>query len=219
MDRPADTATERRSDDIVAHIFYAVGSTSQVTVTTPEGEFTGALEYPDGDGILIRAHDPLPSLRAGTPVCVEYSGGLDAYRFYTEVLTARDGQLFLTMPHAIECADRRLAERVKLTADAPFHIRLHGQGVDEPQHIDDISVGGVAFVDPTPRGLPIRQRIDAELLLPGEGERPLACAIEVRNLALRRGRLTVGARLVSLALADRARLARAILGWVQAPRE
>jgi len=198
--------------DIVAHIFYAVGNTDQVTVTTPAGDFTGTLEYPDTEGILIRAHTELPELPTSAPICVEYSGPLDAYRFYTEVLTARDGQLFASVPYALECSDRRLSQRIELPEESPFFVRLLDFETVGPVRLQDISVGGMAFTDPTDGGLPMGTRLKAELVLPNEP--PMSCMLEVRHLSLRRGRLKVGARIATVSLKDRGRIARILLTWL-----
>lgn len=202
---------EFETSDVIAHIFYAVGNTERVLVTTSEGELEGRLAYPDGEGVLILHETEGVKLPPGAPLCVEYVGPTDTYRFYTEVEHAAPGRVLAGLPYAVERTDRRLIERLSLRPESGFGIRLFELAPDLRISLADISVGGLRFEDPTEPGLRVGQMVAAELELPDEA--PMPCVIEVRHLSLRRGQLQVGCRFADIAIRDRGRLARALVRW------
>jgi hypothetical protein len=215
MEMATTTSTSTREPaDVVAHIFYAVGNTDSVTVTSVFGDFTGELRYPEGeDGVVIgtRGAKP-PPLVAGAPICVEYAGRDDSYRFYSEVLEVHADHVVATLPYAVEGSnDRRLTPRIDLTPASGFAMRLLDEDNGKRIPLVDISVGGFSFADPSDEGLAVGTFFDAELLLPGEA--PIRCSCEVRNLFLRRARLRIGARLAAMSIRDRGRLARFLVRW------
>lgn len=59
--------------DIVAHIFFAVGTTDEVRVASPVGAFSGTFVYPEGEGVYLRhGEGGAPELAPGMGLFVEY---------------------------------------------------------------------------------------------------------------------------------------------------
>jgi hypothetical protein len=195
-----------RGADIVAHLYYAVGSANEVVITSAAGDFPGTLCYPEGDGVVLACDTKATSIRAGDPICVEYAGPADRYRFYSEVLSVSAGRIVSLFPFAVECTSgRRLAERVVVPVLQGFAFRSDDTERSAGFPMLDLSVGGLAFIDSWDTGLKVGDLDSGTIVLPGEPS--IHVGIEVRYLGLRRGHLVVGARIAAIALRDRLRLA------------
>ncbi len=199
------------STDIIAHIFFAVGTIDQVVLTTPHADFVGVMCYPDDDGILIVLEERLADSGPGTPVCVEYTGPGDQYRFYSEVLSVEPRGLRIALPRAVERNDRRLTERHPVPANAGFEFRATGLPDAPVFGVHDLSTGGMALFDmPTPA--PVSgDLMTGDLCLPGE--EPIPMCLEVRHLQLRRGQLLLGSRITAITTLGRGRLAKFLVKW------
>ncbi len=208
MVKQADTPTG--VTDIVAHLFYAAGHASEVIVTSSEGDCVGTLCYPEGNGVVIACRLPSWAAAPGATICVEYAGPADTYRFYTEIVSSSPGRIVAAYPFAVERNRGRLAERVVVPPDAGFHYRAGDDAAPRSHPILDLSVGGLAFVDPADAGLKVGDLDSGRLCLPDE--EPIAVGIEVRHLGLRRGQFVVGGRFAAMSIRDRLRLATYLVG-------
>ncbi|MDP2315109.1 MAG: PilZ domain-containing protein [Pseudomonadota bacterium] len=192
--------------DIVAHIFFAVGTTDEVRVTSPGGAFVGTFVYPEGDEVFIQFHGAAPALAPGMTLYVEYEGPGDSYRFHSEVVTCDAERVQVRLPQAVECSDRRLTQRVGVAADAGYWFVVDGAGAEQTFAVLDLSDGGVGFLNAEGARLRVGDTLTGSLHLPGGG--PLRVSLEVRHLRVQDGRRHVGARFVSISLVDRGQLAR-----------
>ncbi len=196
--------------DIVAHIFFAVGTTDEVRVTSPVGGFSGTFVYPEGEGVYLRfGEDSAPELHVGMSLFVEYEGPGDSYRFHTEVVSAEPRQVQIRLPHAVECSDRRLTKRVTVPSDAGFRFVADGGGSERTFAVQDLSDGGVGFVNASNTRLQLGEVLHGALHLPGLP--PLRVGLELRHIQVRGGERVVGSRLVAISLADRGLLARLLV--------
>jgi hypothetical protein len=211
MVKEADWVTER--SDIVTQIFFAVGSTNHVSVTSPSGEFRGTILYPDAKGLVISADGELPELSPGAPLCVEHNGALDNYRFYTEVMSVERSMLRTIVPYAAQSTDRRAADRIALANDGGCYFRTTFSGGVRSFALNDLSPTGLSFLDVRDAGLMVGNNLQGELLLPYEAA--IDIGIEVRHMNLRRGQLVVGARFTSLSMRNNVRLAQFLARWSQ----
>lgn len=207
------TPTEQpgRGADILAHLYYAVGSANEVVMTSSAGDFAGTLRHPEGDGVVIACDTTRAPIRTGEPICVEYMGPADTYRFYAEVLSVAPERIVVSFPFAVECTTgRRLSERVVVPVLDGFAVRLGDMARPAVYPLFDLSVGGLAFIDAVDTGLKVGDLESGQLILPGEV--PIQVGIEVRHLGLRRGQLVVGARICTVSLRDRLHLATFLVG-------
>lgn len=211
MVKEADWVSERA--DIVTQIFFAVGSTNHVSVTSYAGDFRGTILYPDAKGLVISADEELPTLEPGAPLCVEHNGALDNYRFYTEVASVERGRVRTILPYAAQSTDRRAGERVSLAHEGGFYFRAALSGGGRPFALNDLSPTGMSFVDVGDAGLRIGSTLQGQLQLPAESA--IDIGIEVRHMHLRRGQLVVGARFTSLSVRNSVRLAQFLARWSQ----
>ncbi|MDP2309167.1 MAG: PilZ domain-containing protein [Pseudomonadota bacterium] len=194
-----------RGGDIVAHLYYAVGSANEVIITSSAGDFPGKLCYPEGDGVVLACDSAALEISLGEPICVEYMGPADTYRFYSEVLSVTPGRIVSAFPFAVECTTgRRLAERLVVPVLEGYALRLGDGSRLAICSVVDLSVGGLAFIDAGDMGLKAGDLESGMLLLPGEA--PIPMGVEVRHLGLRRGQLVVGARIAAISLRDRLHL-------------
>lgn len=191
--------------DIVAHIFFAVGSTDHVRVSSPLGDFSGTFAYPKGDEVFLRC-TAFPAVSPGMTLFVDYAGAGDNYRFHTEVVSVQADQIQIRLPTAIECSDRRLTQRKAVAAGAGFCFVAEGGGPERTFLVSDLSDGGIAFVDARHVPLTVGDIVSGALHLPAQA--PLDIGLEIRHLPDIDGQRLVGARFVSISLADRGRLAR-----------
>lgn len=191
-----------RGADIVAHLYYAVGSANEVIITSSAGDFAGTLCYPEGDGVVLACDTSAAVPGVGEPICVEYMGPSDTYRFYSEVHSVGSGRIVASFPFAVECTSgRRLAERVVVPVLEGFAFRLADSAAGTVYPLFDIAAGGIAFIDARDSGLKVGDLESGTLVLPGLA--PVQVGIEVRHLSLRRGHLVVGARIGAISLRDR----------------
>lgn len=209
MVKEADWVTEH--SDIVTQIFFAVGSTNHVSVTSAAGEFRGTILYPDAKGLVIASEGALPSLEPGAPLCVEHDGPMDNYRFYTEVASVERSTLRTILPYAAQSTDRRAGERVLVGGDSGFYFRCESSGGTRTFSLNDISPTGISFVDEGDAGLAVGSILRGDLLLPGEAS--IELCLEVRHMHLRRAQLLVGARFTALSVRSSVRLAQFLAQW------
>lgn len=197
--------------DIIAHIFFAVGTVDEVVVTSVAGEFVGTMCYPDDDGVLIRQDQrPFP-LPPGSPVCVEYTGPGDHYRFYTEVLRIESTGARINVPRAIERHDRRLMGRTCVSPEAGFGFRATDLRGSPVFGVHDLSTGGVGLGDVNVTAPAIGELIVGQLILPGVAA--IQMCLEVRNAQIREGKLLLGTRITGITTLDRGRLAKFLVRW------
>lgn len=197
--------------DVLSHIFYAVGNTDRVLVTWEKGDFSGTLSYPDGDGVFIVATGALPALRPGAPICVEYDGPGDTYRFYTEVVELRDGKIRAQLPYAVERTDRRLTGRVEVPVESGFTFETDEFGEPRTFALRDISVGGVCLQDNGETPFEMGSLLPGLLHLPGQ--EPMQVCLELLHMRLARGSIVIGTRIAAISIRERGRLARFLVGW------
>jgi hypothetical protein len=207
--KEADWVTER--SDIVTQIFFAVGSTNQVSVTSAAGEFRGSILYPDAKGLVIAAEGSLPRLEPGAPLCVEHDGPTDNYRFYTEVASTNRGTLHTILPYAAQSTDRRTGERVHVSGESGFYFRCERPAGTRAFALNDLSPTGISFVDEGDSGLAVGSTLRGDLLLPGEAS--IELCVEVRHMHLRRAQLVVGTRFTALSVRSSVRLAQFLAQW------
>ncbi|MES2640763.1 MAG: PilZ domain-containing protein [Myxococcota bacterium] len=195
--------------DIVAHVFFAVGTTDEVRVSSPIGDFRGTFAYPEGEEVYVQCDTGALALMPGMPLFVDYSGAGDNYRFHTEVVSVVPGRLQIRLPYAIECSDRRLTQRKDVAPDAGLWFVAEGGGDERTFVVSDLSDGGVGFVNAHHLRVQIGDMMRGALYLPGQA--PMGVVLEVRHLPVRDGKRLVGARYAAISLADRGRLARFLL--------
>ncbi|MFN7142435.1 MAG: PilZ domain-containing protein [Myxococcota bacterium] len=206
----APTACLVDPTDILAHLFFAVGTRDEVLVSHPEGDFPGLLGNPDGAAVSLTPIRLPPRLPAGTPLCLEHVGADETYHFYSEVMAAGPEEVRIRVPLVIERTERRLCERVSLPPDAGVAFRPHDAfGALFPVY--DMSSAGMGLHATVDLPLALGQVLHGELCLP-DGE-PVPMSVEVRHVQSRRGARCVGVRIAAVPLAGRGRLARVLLAW------
>ncbi|MDP2309168.1 MAG: PilZ domain-containing protein [Pseudomonadota bacterium] len=192
--------------DIVAHLFFAVGTTDEVRVTSPAGEFLGTFAYPEGDEVYVQVDEKCPALTPGMALFVDYEGAEANYRFHTEVVSVHPNQIQIRLPYAIECSDRRLTQRKAVAPDAGFWFVAEGGGPELSFVLSDLSDGGVGFINAHNVRIQIGDSLRGVVYLPDQTA--LQVVLDVRHLPVREGQRFVGARFTAISLADRGRLAR-----------
>lgn len=201
-----------RGADIVAHLYYAVGFTNEVIITSSAGDFPGKLCYPEGDGVVLACDTSAATIRLGESICVEYVGPADTYRFYSEVLSVSPGRIVSSFPFAVECTTGlRLAERFVVPPSEGYAFRMGDATRLVVYPLYDISVGGLSFIDARDTGLKAGDIESGMVLLPGEA--PIQVGVQVRHLGLRGGQLVVGASIVAISLRDRLHLSTLLVGF------
>lgn len=194
--------------DILAHLFFAVGTRDEVLVSHPEGDFPGLLGTQDGAGVSLTPIRHPPPLTAGTPLCLEHAGDDETYHFYSEVVAAGPDEVRIRVPLVIERTERRLSERVSVPSDVGVAFRPHdGLGAVFPVY--DMASAGLGMFAPPDVPLALGQVIHGDLCLPDGAPEPIT--VEVRHVNTRRGARCVGVRIAAISLAGRGRLARVLV--------
>lgn len=207
-------------NDILAHIFFAVGTIDEVVVSASGSDFVGSMCYPDDlDGILIVSPN-MNLIRKGSETLIEYIGPEDHYRFQSRVLSLENNGIRISLPTQIERNDRRLTGRHPCPESSGFTF----VAIDLPGapsfDICDISVGGIGLYDfPDNESSPMKvgDLIVGEIRL--QTEATITACLEVRNLRLRRGKCIVGTRISAITILDRGRLARFIVNHSSGVRQ
>ena len=201
--------------DILAHLFFAVGAAGDVLVSGRGVAVEGSLRYPDGTHVIVAPSDGPRVVPLDAPVCVAYASRLDQYRFFTRVRGVdAEGMLLLDLPRAVERRDRRLTERFPCPPRAGYGFRVREWQGAPVVPVHDISAGGIGLVsvsgDPE---LAEGELVDGDILVPGEDAIPVCLEVRhARPSPFRNTDTLVGARITAIATVDRARLSRH-LAW------
>jgi c-di-GMP-binding flagellar brake protein YcgR len=200
--------------DILAHLFFASGTSDRVVVTTPAGVFAGAFLYPDGDGALLACPPSVPAFSHGASVTVEYAGPTDQYRFQSTILAREAGGIRVDLPTSIERHDQRITARFPVSPDAGIRFVQTRDGHEVTWPVLDISDGGVSLVDANGRPMSVGDRISGQLHVPDV--EPFDAVLEVRHIRNQDDSRHVGARFAEMSLESRGELARLLLLWLRA---
>jgi hypothetical protein len=209
MLEPSGSVIDR--DDILAHLFFATGTSDELLASSALGDFTGQLQTPLGDSLVLAHRGHRPVLTAGTAVCLEHVGAEEKYHFYSEVIDVNEIGVHMRLPHAIERCERRSCERLVLPAGAGFAFRMADATSDRVYAVYDLSSGGLAFEQVEGSRLAVGGIVTGELLLPFGA--PLPLTVQVRHIQNRRDECVVGVHIQSIGWADRGRLSHVLATW------
>lgn len=198
-------------DDILAHLFFATGTNDELLASSALGDFTGQLQTPMGDSLVVVHRGRPPAIPVGTAVCLEHVGAEEKYHFYSEVIDVNETGVHMRVPHAIERCERRGCERLVLPAGAGFAFRMADAASDRVFAVYDLSSGGLSFEQAEGSGLAVGDLVSGELLLPFGA--PLPLTARVRHIQNRRDECVVGVHIQSISWTDRGRLAHVLATW------
>lgn len=199
--------------DVLAHVFFAEGSTDRVSLVTEMGELTGRFRLPEDGGLEFVHGNAYVPLERGSPVYADYDGPGPQYRFYTSVIAVGHGVIRLHLPDAIDRTERRLAARIVLGRNDGVEFRALGVNASVPCVAVDLSDGGVSWLDTTGWNLQEGQIVYGELILGSTAA--LSIGVEVRHAQEADGGRVTGGPFANISLADRAALSRFLMGLLR----
>jgi hypothetical protein len=210
-----------RSDEIVAHLFFAAAQIGRVQVDSFETTSGVMLAFPHPDSgsidIIFQEDRDKRLARGAVRVCYYHEG--NSYEFLASVQSAVDDRRWrLALPNAVARWSGRGADRFSVRRDPEFMVCLEREdGHPMPHQINDISSTGVSFLyRPSQLALEEGDQLLATLLLPGDHQLPVL--LEVRHTRMDGSVLPIqiaGCQLLGMSPWGRALLNQSIAGLVR----
>lgn len=201
--------------DVRSHLAWAAGVVRRAEVIVRGAALPCAVHALDDGRLQLRLTlAPLPMPPTGSVLQVQYTQGRSSYAFLTNLRAVSADELTwaVDLPSVIERSERRAAQRKRAAGIQGLDLRLVPPGESaRPFPLEDLSIGGVAFL--VPQGAPWAQRgrvLRGALALPTGKVIPVE--VELRNRRSRGDRSLVGARFRGMLDEERGVLACAILG-------
>ncbi len=210
-----------RSDDVVAHLYFAAAEIGTATLEIASLRVPGSLSFPNAElgTFSFFSHGEVDlesvSVEPGRAVQFDYSQGDSTYSFISEVIEVSQHETRrrwrIRFPKVIERNQKRLVRRHRVMGRSGFFVTTDRVGDRQRLGLYDIATAGLSFVVPTRNDLQVGDSFAATLHVPGCD--PLAAKIELRNMRPLPGDKThklAGCRFVSVSDDDRQALSSAL---------
>ena len=177
-----------RSEDVVAHLYFAAAEIGSATLELGALKIPGSLSFPNSEQRTFSffSHGEVDldsvSINPGQIVRFDYAQGDSTYSFISEVLEISEAQTRrrwkIRFPNAIERNERRLVRRHRVMGRSGFQVTTDRIGDRVPLPLYDVASAGLSIVVSSRNNLKVGEGFGATIHVPGC--EPVACQLELR---------------------------------------
>ena len=171
-----------RSEDVVAHLYFAAAEIGSATLEFGALKIPGSLSFPNSEQRTFSffSHGEVDlesvSINPGQIVRFDYAQGESTYSFISEVLEISEAQTSAmedSIPNAIERNERRLVRRHRVMGRSGFQVTTDRIGDRVPLPLYDVASAGLSVVVSARNNLKVGEGFVATIHVPGC--EPVAC--------------------------------------------